>query len=90
MCLMMPARVLALEPDFAVVEADGRRRRAATLLEPDVRVGDWVLIAGGAVVRTLDPDQAADMAAALDLVLAADPLPVPATPFMTAAATDQD
>jgi hydrogenase expression/formation protein HypC len=67
MCLMAPAHVLAVEPDFAVVELDGRRRRASTLLVEDVAVGDWVLVAGGAVVRCLDAEQAAEMARAVSV-----------------------
>jgi hydrogenase assembly chaperone HypC/HupF len=61
MCLTMPARVLAVDPDFATVEAGGKRRRASTLLEPDVHVGDWVVIGAGAVVRRIDAAQARAM-----------------------------
>lgn len=64
MCLMAPAHVLAVEPDFAVVEAAGRRRRASTALVDELRPGDWVLIAGGAVVRRVESDQAEMMAQA--------------------------
>jgi hydrogenase maturation factor len=35
------------------------------LLEPDLEVGDWVLVTSGTVVRRLDPDQAAEMSAAI-------------------------
>jgi len=64
MCLMAPAQVLAVEPDFAIVEADGRRRRASTMLVDALRPGDWVVIAGGAVLRRVKPDQAEMMARA--------------------------
>ena len=64
MCLMAPAQVLAVEPDFAIVEAGGRRRRASTALTDALRPGDWVLIAGGAVVRRVEADQAEMMARA--------------------------
>lgn len=64
MCLMAPAQVLAIEPDFAIVEADGRRRRASTVLVDGLRPGDWVIIAGGAIVRRVEADQAEMMARA--------------------------
>jgi hydrogenase maturation factor len=57
----MPARVLSVEPDFAVVESGGRRRRAWILLEPGVQPGDWVVIAAGAVLRRIDAPQAQEM-----------------------------
>jgi len=64
MCLMAPAQVLAVEPDFAIVESDGRRRRASTVLVDELRPGDWVVIAGGAVVRRVEAGNAEMMARA--------------------------
>jgi hydrogenase assembly chaperone HypC/HupF len=61
MCLMAPGLVLEVEPDMALVEIDGARRRAITLLLPDVAPGDWVVVAAGAVVRRIGPTQAASM-----------------------------
>jgi hypothetical protein len=60
-----PAHVLAVEPDCLVVEAAGRRRRAAMAVTDRIRPGDWVLIDGGAVVcgvpcSTVEVDIAAD------------------------------
>ena len=66
MCLAAPARVVAMEVGFAVVDAEGRRRRASTLLFPDLVVGEWVAIAAGSVVDRLSPAEAADMQAILD------------------------
>jgi hydrogenase maturation factor len=40
------------------VESDGRRRKASTLLYPDVSVGDWVYVAAGTVVEVLDDESA--------------------------------
>ena len=72
MCLMAPARVLAIEPDFAIVEAEGRRRRASTLLVDGLHPGDWVVIAGGAVVRRVEADQAEMMARAFRIATGID------------------
>ena len=61
MCLALPARVLSIEDDHAVVELDGRIRKASLLRRPDVAVGDWALVAAGTVLRRLEPDEAADL-----------------------------
>lgn len=58
MCIAFPGRVVALEGDDAVVELDGRRRRASLRMQADVRVGDWVLVGAGSVLRRLAPDEA--------------------------------
>ena len=64
MCLVSPGRVVALDGSTATLEVDGRRREASVLLEPDVAVGDWVVVVAGAVVRRIEPRDALDMQAA--------------------------
>jgi hydrogenase assembly chaperone HypC/HupF len=54
MCLDFPGRVVERDGDSCLVESDGRRRRASTLLVPNVSVGDWVYVAAGTVVERLD------------------------------------
>ena len=61
MCLALPAKVLAIEADHAIVDLDGRVRRASLLRMPDVSVGDWALVAAGAVLRRLDDAEAAEI-----------------------------
>jgi hydrogenase expression/formation protein HypC len=61
MCIALPARVLAIEADHAVVDLDGRIRRASMVRMPDVAVGDWALVAAGTVLRRLEPEEAADL-----------------------------
>ena len=61
MCIAFPGRVLAIEEASAVVEADGRRRHASTLLQPGVTVGDWVLVGAGTVLRRLEAEEAAEL-----------------------------
>jgi hydrogenase expression/formation protein HypC len=61
MCLVAPGRVVALDGPTATLDVDGRRRQASILMEPDVRVGDWVVVAGGAVLRRIDADVAVEM-----------------------------
>lgn len=54
MCIAFPGRVIDVDPRGALVESDGRRRRASVLLVPDVAVGDWVAVAAGSIVERLD------------------------------------
>jgi hydrogenase expression/formation protein HypC len=60
-CIAFPGRVVAIEGDDAVVELDGRRRHASLRMQADVRVGDWVLVGAGSVLRRLAPDEAAQI-----------------------------
>jgi hydrogenase maturation factor len=64
MCLTAPGRVVDIDGASARVDVAGRTYRANTLLEPETAVGDWVVIAGGTVLRRLDPLFAAELAAA--------------------------
>jgi hydrogenase assembly chaperone HypC/HupF len=73
MCLMAPARVVAVDGALCDVESGGRIDRVSALLEPDVAVGDWVLVNTGTIVRRLDPDQAAEMSRAFELLFAPGP-----------------
>lgn len=66
MCLDFPALVVARDGDVAVVLADGRRRRASTLLLPDVAVGDWVHVAVGTIIERLSAADAQEITQQLD------------------------
>lgn len=65
MCIGFPGLVVAVDDAGAVVETDGRRRRASTLYLPETVVGDWVTVAAGTIVERLEPEAAADIAAVL-------------------------
>lgn len=65
MCLGFPGRVVDLDAGGAVVDVEGRRRRASTLLVPDVAVGDWVYVTAGTIVDRIDPTEAAAIRATL-------------------------
>jgi hydrogenase expression/formation protein HypC len=58
MCLTVPAEIVAIDGDDAVVLADGRLRRANTLAVPGLAVGDRVIVAAGCVLARLDPAEA--------------------------------
>lgn len=65
MCIPFPGRVTAVDTEGATVSIDGAVRRASTLVVPDVRPGDWVLVASGAILRRLEPDDAREVVALL-------------------------
>ena len=66
MCVTYPGQVLEVGADSALVEIDGRRRRASLLLVPEVAVGDWVIVATGTVLEIVDPEEATEMLALLN------------------------
>jgi hydrogenase expression/formation protein HypC len=65
MCVGFPGRVIDVDAFGATVEQEGRRRRASTLLVPDVAPGDWVFVAAGTIVDRLDPEEAGEIRATL-------------------------
>ncbi len=65
MCISFPGTVIEVDASGALVETDGRRRRASTLLLPDVCPGDRVVVAAGTIVERLDAWEAADIDALL-------------------------
>ena len=73
MCIEDPGRVVAIDELGAVVDTAGRRRRASTLLLPDVAVGDWVTVAAGTIVDRLRPEEAAEIQTILDVARRSTP-----------------
>ena len=69
MCLAVPARIVELQDDRAVVDAMGNRWRAKTTLLPDAKIGDLVLIHAGFAISLVDEEEARqtwDLLAQLD------------------------
>ncbi len=58
MCLAIPARIVELEKDNAVVDAMGNRWRAKTTLLPEAKLGDLVLIHAGFAISLVDEKEA--------------------------------
>ena len=58
MCLAIPARIVEMEGDRAVVDAMGNRWNARTTLLPDVKIGDLVLVHAGFAISTVDEQEA--------------------------------
>lgn len=58
MCLAIPARIVELKGDNAVVDAMGNRWRAKTTLLPEAKVGGLVLIHAGFAISLVDEEEA--------------------------------
>jgi hydrogenase expression/formation protein HypC len=58
MCLAIPARIVKLEEDRAVVDAMGNQFNARTTLLPQAKLGDLVLVHAGFAISTIDEDEA--------------------------------
>jgi hydrogenase expression/formation protein HypC len=58
MCLAIPARIVKLEEDRAVVDAMGNQFNARTTLLPNVKLGDLVLVHAGFAISMIDEDEA--------------------------------
>jgi hydrogenase expression/formation protein HypC len=58
MCLAIPARIVKLEDDRAIVDAMGNQFHARTTLLPNVKLGDLVLIHAGFAISMIDEDEA--------------------------------
>ena len=58
MCLAIPARIVELEGDRAVVDAMGNRWKAKTTLLPGAKLGDLILIHAGFAISFVDEEEA--------------------------------
>ena len=58
MCLAIPARIVELNDDNAIVDAMGNRFNAKTTLLADVKVGDIVLVHAGFAITNIDEEEA--------------------------------
>jgi len=58
MCLAVPAKIVEMENDKAVVDALGNRWNIRTTLTPEVKMGDIVLIHAGFAITKVDEEEA--------------------------------
>ena len=71
MCITAPARVVGLEDAGAIVDIGGARRRASTLVMPDIAIGDWVMVGAGTILRRLETREALELAQTITSAVAA-------------------
>ena len=72
MCLAVPARVVEINGDSAIVDLDGIRKETSTVLLDEVAVGDYVLIHVGFALERIDPAEAAKTLQLFDELKAMD------------------
>jgi hydrogenase assembly chaperone HypC/HupF len=61
MCLILPARVVAVNANEVEVEVeltDGQRALVSAALKTDLEIGDYVLVDRGLVVETIEAEEA--------------------------------
>ncbi len=58
MCLAVPARIVELKDDNAVLDALGNRWKAKTSLLPKAKIGDIVLVHAGFAIAIVDEEDA--------------------------------
>jgi len=58
MCIAIPALILSVDGENAEVDIGGIHRRIGTMLTPQVKVGDYVLLHTGYSIGILKPDEA--------------------------------
>jgi hydrogenase expression/formation protein HypC len=66
MCLAVPGKVIRRAGDEAEVDLQGNQLRVSTVLVPEVKEGDWVLIHAGFAIQTLDEESAKETFALLN------------------------
>ena len=58
MCLAIPAKIVELEGDNAVVDAMGNQYKAKTTLLPKAKISDIVLVHAGFAISIVDREEA--------------------------------
>lgn len=71
MCLAVPARVLEINGNVAIVDFGGVRREARTDFIKDLKVGDYVIVHTGFAIEKLDEKAALESLKAWEEVMKA-------------------
>ncbi len=60
MCLAIPAKVISVEGQSALVSIEDVEYKASLLLLDDVVAGDYVMLHAGFAIEKVDPEEAAE------------------------------
>lgn len=58
MCLAIPGKVVDINGDTAIVDYGGIRKSASTLVMPDVKIGEIVMVHAGFIIARIQPEEA--------------------------------
>jgi hydrogenase expression/formation protein HypC len=58
MCLAIPSKIIEIENETAIVDADGASRKISLLLVEDAAPGDYVIVHAGFAIRKIDEAEA--------------------------------
>ena len=58
MCLAVPAKLIEQHDGEGVVDLHGNRLRVNTMMTPDAKSGDWLLVHAGFAIERLEPEAA--------------------------------
>ncbi len=58
MCLAIPAKILSINGDSAMIELGGTQREASLMLLEGASVGDWVIVHAGFAIEKLSEEDA--------------------------------
>jgi hydrogenase expression/formation protein HypC len=58
MCLAVPAKILSINGDSAMIELGGTQREASVMLLENPSVGDWVILHAGFAIEKLSEEDA--------------------------------
>jgi hydrogenase expression/formation protein HypC len=58
MCLAIPGEIVEIEGSHATVDFGGVRSKVNTILIPDVKAGDYVIVHVGFAIQKLDREEA--------------------------------
>lgn len=72
MCLAVPAKILSINGDSAMIELGGTQREASLMLLEGAAIGDWVIIHAGFAIEKLSEEDAQQTFALLREIMEAD------------------
>jgi len=61
MCLGVPARVVEVRELTAIVDFGGIKKEVSSILEPNLRPGDYVIVHAGAIISRISKEEAVEM-----------------------------
>ena len=58
MCLAIPAKILEIKDNKALIESLGVKKEVETSLIPDAKVGDYVIVHAGFAIQIVEKEEA--------------------------------